>query len=143
MALDDPMNGQRYVSSREMPHYADLRAFLDRLGTEHEELIFAEINRALDTVRFGQTKTAAELIPGRTDDWSATVFQAIYTTCARTRGVTAPYDAAALRLGQMVKAAIIDREEDWWRIFRSSRTAADGDEVTFAVYEHLTDEPSP
>ena len=135
MALVDPEVGAEYERSEDMPHYQELEAFEARLGADATARVVDRLNSALDQVRIGRSVRAADLIPGRTDVWQPP-YDAIYSTCQRTPGVTDPYKMAALRLGQMVKATVIDRANDWWRIFRTSEVRrSGGEEVPFALYE--------
>jgi hypothetical protein len=135
MALRDPDLGADYERSEDMPHYDELEAFQARLGADATAQVIDSIDEALDRVRVGHTVRAAQLIPGRTDVWSPP-HDAIYATCERTPGVSDPYKMAALRLGQMVKAAVIDRANDWWSIWRTSEVRrVGGDEVPFAIYQ--------
>lgn len=135
MALVDSDLGAKYERSEEMPHYDELEVFQARLGADATARVVDSINAALNKVRTHSSVRAAQLIPGRTDVWSPP-HDAIYAACARTPGVTDPYKTAALRLGQMVKAAVIDRPNDWWSIWRTSEVrGTGGEEVPFAVYK--------
>jgi hypothetical protein len=141
MALRDPNLGKTYERSEDMPHYEELEAFEARLGADATARVIDSINDALERVRVGVTIRAADLIPGRTDVWQPP-YEAIYAAC-EPMGASDPYKQAALHFGQMVKAAIIDRANDWWSIWRTSEVRGPGrEEVQFAIYQrHGTARP--